>query len=337
MRLAARLVARFWRATCLGRSLWSRQFPGCASAPCRFAFEDELVAMHFPTPRIAASILPSTALVLAPMTPVILAVPLTSQPAWCPPHSADCLPCIVNAHFRVDPPAKLPADTRRDQRHQPVDICAAGPDLCDHQRRRRPVSMYRAPNLRKASGMMLRPPPACRRRCRRGNRCASGAQPSNRHQTRMRAAPDRKRAGATCCLPGTGRQQGSPRRSRARSAPVIVPPSLSAAGWRPRHDVWHSPRRRRCHCGGRSAENEYRRHPGAAAMPAARRALGCFRALRRMRRFLRNTCCFATFVASRSTRRLSGKSPSTSSASGVAWEAGPLSRGRFRHERQREG
>jgi ribose transport system ATP-binding protein len=95
-----------------------------------------------------------------------------------------------------------------------------------------------------------------------------------RRRSRMRAAPDRKRAGATCCWPATGRQQGCPQRSRVRSAPVIAPLRLSAAGWRPRHDPGIHREGADVVAAAGAAEIEHRGHAGAAAMPAARRALG---------------------------------------------------------------
>ena len=97
---------------------------------------------------------------------------------------------IVNAHFRIAPPAAA-ADPRRAQRHGAMDVRLSGPGLGHHQRRRsadrRAARRAGEKDLERGRS---RDRPAGGT-CRPGRSCASAARPSRR-----RPAQDAKRPGA---------------------------------------------------------------------------------------------------------------------------------------------
>ena len=70
----------------------------------------------------------------------------------------------------------------------------------------------------------------CRRACRRGRSCASGARPLRRRPPRMPSAPARARHGRTCSWPATGPRPDCRRRSKARCARATARPSSSDDG-----------------------------------------------------------------------------------------------------------
>ncbi len=132
---------------------------------------------------------------------------------------------ILNAHFKIAPPPGLPPI---------LGIINGTTEWLFAFPERLSVTISAADRLIEAareswrgrSGARSRRSPACGERCRPGRSSRSAGPPLPPCRRRMPSARARKRAGAICFSPATGRRRACRPPSRARSAPATGPREL---------------------------------------------------------------------------------------------------------------
>ena len=136
---------------------------------------------------------------------------------------------IVNAHFRIEPPAGTAADPRRAQRHGRMAVRLSGPAVGDDQRRRPPASTRRARSWRRQIWSEVASVTGIAGRAAAvADRARAARDLRGDARRRRQASRRRDRAGAISCSPAIGPLPACRRPSKARSGPATAPPSFVA-------------------------------------------------------------------------------------------------------------
>ena len=285
------------------------------------------VAPAFSRPaRRAASISPSGTVALGDDDAVILAVPPYVAAALVPGLAdADRVPRHRQRAFSRRSAGASAADARRHQRHREwifahpgrisVTISDAG-QLVRHAARGAGADDLARGRQRSR---------ACRKRCRRGRSCASGARPSPRRRSRTPSVPA-ARDGLEQSVPGRRLDRDRPAGDARRRHALGLSRGRAGRPLRcePPHDARITPRAAIAAARARRRAIDESRDARACSQASRPTAIGCSSS-KPTRRFPPNTCCCGTIAASRSTPSWSARSPSICAASRASMAAGRCS------------
>ena len=191
--------------------------------------EHQLRALRFGAERIEALDFGSETITLGADDTIILTVPPYVATSLVPGLDAPTeFRAIVNAHFRIEPPAAATADPRRAQRHGTMAVRLSRQAVRHHQRRRpahrRAAGGARQDDLERGRAYHRIDGRAAGRTTPLADRARTARDLLGHARARRQTSRTGHRGGAISSLPAIGQIPACPLPLRARSDPATAPP-----------------------------------------------------------------------------------------------------------------